>query len=192
MLPRVSQGAVFIDRDGTIIVDRGCIQSPEEVELLPNAVAGLKAIQLLGMPLIVVTNHSGVGRGLLNESDVDACNRELADQLSLHGVAITDFFVCTHSPEQGCDCRKPASGLSNEAARKYSLVLGKCYVVGDYWSDIEAAKRIGARSVLINGPRILNDQSVDPVSTDANCLDLLEAAERIRLWQRSVDAISRE
>lgn len=192
MRSRVSQGAVFTDRDGTVIVDRGYIQSPEGVELLPNTVAGLPPIQRLGMPLIVVTNRSGVRRGLLSESDFSACNRELADQLSQHGVKIADFFVCTHSPEQGCECRKPSSGLFIEAARKYSLVLGKCYVVGDYWSDIEAAKRIGARSVLINGPRILNDQSVDPVSADANCLDLLEAAERIRLWQRSLDAISRE
>ncbi|MBO9596500.1 MAG: HAD family hydrolase [Cohnella sp.] len=145
--------AVFLDRDGTLMVDHGYVGDPYQVELLPGVVPALLALQGAGYSLIVVSNQSGIGRGLLTEADVDAVNQRLRAILGNHGVRLSGIYYCPHSPEYGCDCRKPKPGLLLAALYGHHLNPAECYMLGDKWSDVEAGAAAGVTPVYV-GTRI--------------------------------------
>ena len=144
---------VFLDRDGTIIKDKHYLADPDGVELLDGAVEGLQNIQALGGILVVVTNQSGIGRGFFDRPAADAVNSRLREVLEVKGVRLANTYTCPHSPTDSCECRKPRSSLFEEAATVHGLPLDKSYVIGDRPSDVEAGRRIGASSILIEAPR---------------------------------------
>lgn len=141
--------AVFLDRDGTINIDKGYVYKLEDLEFLPGACNALKAFQDAGFTLIVITNQSGVGRGYYTMKDVEKFNNYLNKKLNSLGINITDFFICPHKPEDSCNCRKPSPYLINEAIRKYNIDPQKSFMFGDKSSDVQLGENANIQSYLI-------------------------------------------
>ena len=146
-----SRHAALLDRDGTIIPDRAYTNDPDEVSLLPGAAAAIRALAAAGYPPIVITNQSGIARGLITLVQYHAVRRRLDDLLAVEGVALADTFTCPHHPDFGapCDCRKPDLGLYRRAAVVHDLNLSRCLYVGDRWRDLTPARELGGRAVLV-------------------------------------------
>jgi D-glycero-D-manno-heptose 1,7-bisphosphate phosphatase len=142
---------VFFDRDETIVVDAPFNGDPARVEPAPNARALMDRLRAAGLMLAVVSNQSGIGRGLITADQVDAVNRRIDELLG----PFAGFFVCPHSPEDGCECRKPKPKLILDAARALGVDPACCVVVGDRESDVEAARNAGAIPLRIAGPHDL-------------------------------------
>jgi D-glycero-D-manno-heptose 1,7-bisphosphate phosphatase len=152
--------AVLFDRDETIVVDVPFNGDPSRVAPAPNAKALLDRLRAAGLPLAVVSNQSGVGRGYITAEQVDAVNRRVDELLG----PFAGFFVCLHSPDEFCECRKPKPKLILDAARALGVDPACCVVVGDRDSDIEAARNAGARPLKISGPQEL-EKAVDEILT---------------------------
>ncbi|GGV26785.1 hypothetical protein GCM10010260_79080 [Streptomyces filipinensis] len=137
--------AVLFDRDGTLIEDVPYNGDPVRVRPLPGARHAVDLLRVAGIPAGVVSNQSGIGRGLLTDAEVRRVN-DRADAL-LGGLDA--WLYCPHAPEAGCPCRKPRPGLVVEAARRLGVPPAHCAVIGDIWADVEAARAAGARGVLV-------------------------------------------
>ncbi len=146
---RKSQSAVFLDRDGTINREVHYLSRPEQLELLPGASEGLRSLHEAGYLLVVVTNQSAVGRGLLNRDRLDEIHRCLSGMLDAEGVKIAAWYDCPHRPDDGCSCRKPAIGLFERGRRELGISLDHAWMVGDRLSDLQAGRAIGARTILV-------------------------------------------
>ena len=140
--------AVLFDRDGTLVADVAYNGDPERVVLMPGAREAVERLRAAGVPTAVVSNQSGVGRGLVSMEQVEAVNRRVEDLLGPLGP----WLVCPHSPTDGCACRKPAPGMVLQAAEALGVAPHRCAVVGDIGPDMEAARAAGARGVLIPTP----------------------------------------
>ena len=137
--------AVLLDRDGTLVVDVPYNGDPRLVEPMPGAREALDRLRAAGIPLGVVSNQSGVGRGLLTLEQVEAVNRRVEQLLG----PVDCWAVCPHAPDEGCDCRKPRDGLVRRAARELGADPARCVLLGDIGADVEAARAAGARAVLV-------------------------------------------
>jgi D-glycero-D-manno-heptose 1,7-bisphosphate phosphatase len=140
--------AVLFDRDETIVVDVPFNGDPKRVEPAPNARALLDRLRAAGLPLAVVSNQSGIGRGLVTAQAVDAVNRRVDELLG----PFAGFFICPHAAQDGCECRKPKPKLILDAARALGVDPACCVVVGDRESDVEAARNAGAIPLKVDGP----------------------------------------
>lgn len=167
----MARAAIFLDRDGTLIQEVGYLGDPEGVVLLPGVPEALRRLRDAGYALVLVSNQAGVARGLFTEDDVRAVNARLAELLAEHDVALDAWYWCTHHPEVGgpCDCRKPATGMLERAAREHGLDLARSWMVGDHPSDVECARRAGARGILVLTGHTGHGEAVDeaPVAKDA-------------------------
>jgi len=139
--------AIFLDRDGTVIEEVGYLHSPEQVSLLDNAVEALARLMDAGFRLVVVTNQSGVARGMFTAADVEAANSRMVELFDKHDVVFDAIYYCPHL--EGCDCRKPSGGMVKRAAEELGVDPGKSYVVGDRLSDMGLALNTGARGILV-------------------------------------------
>ncbi len=151
-----SPGAVFLDRDGTIIKEVNYLSRLRDVELLPQAAEAITRLNRQQIPVILISNQSGIARGKFSESFVEETHHYLQEILSRKGAHLDDFFFCPHHPETGmdpykkiCNCRKPAPGLLYEAASRHLLDLTKSYVIGDKLIDVELALRVGGKGILV-------------------------------------------
>ncbi len=135
--------ALFLDRDGTINQEKGFITDPREVEIIPGIEESLLHFQKRGFLIIVITNQSGVGRGLFSREDVERVNQRVGELLSRKGVSITAFYYCPHAPEENCECRKPRPGLFLKASREWDIDLKSSLNVGDTLRDLEAGIEAG-------------------------------------------------
>ena len=144
---------MLFDRDETLIVDVPFNGDPERVRAAPDAREQLDRLRAAGLPLAVVSNQSGVGRGLITQTQVDAVNRRIDALLG----PFAGFFVCPHAPEDDCACRKPKPKLLLDAAQALGVEPGACAMVGDRESDVEAARRAGAVAIKVDGPHALRD-----------------------------------
>lgn len=147
--PARPPAAVLLDRDGTLVADVPYNDDPGRVEPMPGAREALRRLRDAGIPTAVVSNQSGIGRGLVSAEQVEAVNRRIEELLGPLGP----WLWCPHAPEEGCRCRKPAPGLVLRAAELLAVEPGRCAVVGDIGADVEAARAAGARSVLVPTPR---------------------------------------
>ncbi|MEW6335106.1 MAG: HAD family hydrolase [Thermodesulfobacteriota bacterium] len=150
------QAAVFLDRDGTINEEVGYLDRPERLKLIPGAAEAIRLINGSGMQAVVVTNQSGVARGLFDEVVVEAVHARLRELLRQEGGFLDGIYFCPHHPTEGrgpylqsCDCRKPSPGLLIRAAAELGLDTARSYMVGDTLKDMEAGIRVGARGVLV-------------------------------------------
>lgn len=141
--------AVFIDRDGTIIEDRDYLQHPEGVTFIPGAAKALRLFDKLGLPVVLISNQSGIGRGIISEQQHAQVHEAFLLQLRHHGCYVDASYYCPHKPDDGCACRKPNPGLLHEAAFDLGLSLSASFMIGDRLSDIEAGRRAGCRSALV-------------------------------------------
>ncbi|HUR95248.1 MAG TPA: HAD family hydrolase [Gemmatimonadales bacterium] len=143
--------AVFLDRDGTIIEERGYLRDPVEVRLIPGSAAALRRLNHAGFPAIIVTNQSGIARGLLTEAEYAASTRRLDELLALEHARIDASYHCPHLPEISgpCGCRKPGTLLYERAAGDLGLDLRRSWWIGDRLRDVEAAEAFGGRGMLV-------------------------------------------
>ena len=142
---------MLFDRDETLVVDVPFNGDPEQVKVVPGARALLDRLRAAGLPLAVVSNQSGVGRGYITMEQVDAVNRRVDELLG----PFAGFFVCPHAPEDVCECRKPKPKLILDAAHALGADPKLCVVVGDRESDVQAARNAGAIPMKIDGPHQL-------------------------------------
>lgn len=140
--------AVLVDRDGTLVVDVPYNGEPGLVEPIIGAGAALDRLRRRGIPVAVVSNQSGIARGLVDRRQVDAVNARVEELLG----PFADFWVCPHGPHDGCPCRKPRPGLLLDAAAALGVAPGACAMVGDIGADVDAALAAGVRAVLVPTP----------------------------------------
>jgi D-glycero-D-manno-heptose 1,7-bisphosphate phosphatase len=164
--------AVLFDRDGTLVVDVPYNGDPDRVEPMAGARAALDRVRERGILTAVVSNQSGVARGLLTAEAVAAVNARVEELLGPLGP----WAICPHGPEDGCACRKPAPGLVLEAARALAVAPGRCAVIGDIGADVEAARAAGARGILVPTP-VTRPEEV--AAADEVSPDLRAAVERL-------------
>jgi D-glycero-D-manno-heptose 1,7-bisphosphate phosphatase len=151
-----ARSSVFLDRDGTLNVDRRYVRTPEDVELVPRAADGARMLQDAGYTLVIVSNQSGIARGLFTEAQAQAVDDRVIDLLSQAGVHIAGSYRCPHLPDapvaayaRVCDCRKPQPGLILQAARDLHLDLATSWAIGDRARDIVAGIAAGCRAVIV-------------------------------------------
>ncbi len=147
--PDLKKTAVFLDRDGTINEDSGYVSSPSEVVLIKGAVEAIRSLNSIGVPVIVITNQSGVGRGYFTEDGLKAVNDRLIQLLNQGNARIAGLFCCVHHPDDDCACRKPKTGLIARAASALGVDPRLSYVIGDKASDVGLARNAGAKAVLV-------------------------------------------
>jgi D-glycero-D-manno-heptose 1,7-bisphosphate phosphatase len=146
--------ALFLDRDGVINRERpDYVKSWDEFEFLQGVISSLELLACLPWPILVVTNQSAIGRGLVRMETVDYIHSCLQRLTAATGGRIDRFYVCPHRPEDHCDCRKPKPGLLRQAAADYDLDLTQCIFIGDSVTDATAAQAVGARCILVNTGR---------------------------------------
>jgi D-glycero-D-manno-heptose 1,7-bisphosphate phosphatase len=176
--------AVFLDRDGTLIEDVGYLDRLDQMTVFPWTVDVIRAFNRAGLAVVVVTNQSGIAKGLFTEAFVEETHRQLSARLAAGGARIDAYYYCPHHPDgvvdayrQRCDCRKPASGLVDRAVRDLDLDPARSFVVGDKWLDIGLARAAGARGILVrSGTGAAEEARPQPdVSADA-IVDSLAAA----------------
>ena len=145
--------AVFLDRDGTIIEDVGYLRNPGQIRLLPGADRAIRRLNASGLLTLVVTNQSGIARGLLSEEDYHRAERRLNELLESSGAHVDGYYFCPHFPEVSgpCECRKPGTLLYRQAAGQFDIDLGRSWWVGDRARDILPAAAFGGRGVLVLG-----------------------------------------
>jgi histidinol-phosphate phosphatase family protein len=166
--------AIILDRDGTIIVDHGYLDDPGKIQFLPGALEGLRQWHALGHPLILVSNQSGIGRGVLTQERVLQINARMQELLRAAGAPLDGIYFCPHGPTDGCDCRKPRTRLVEEAAAELGFEPKDAVVIGDKSSDVELGRRLGAVTMLISADgRASDGLAAEP---DYVVPSLLEAA----------------
>lgn len=147
--------AVFIDRDGTLNVEKEYLYRPEECELIPGAEQAIRLLNQAGWLVVVVTNQSGVARGYYGEQDVVTLHRHIAAELSRSGAQVAGWYYCPHHPSgvepynQPCSCRKPLPGMLLQAAGELAIDLSNSWMVGDKLADVEAGLAAGCRPILV-------------------------------------------
>jgi len=172
---------VFLDRDGVINVEKGYLSSPNDLELIPRSADAIKILNDRDIPVIVITNQSGVSRGKFTEGTLKKINKKLQKMLEEAADAyLNEIYYCIHLPESGCPCRKPNSGMLIRGANKYNLDLKKSYVVGDKVTDIECGNKVGAKSILVlTGDGITEKEKLGDNKPAFIARDLFEAVEWI-------------
>lgn len=143
--------AIFFDRDGTLIQDKYYLSDPAGIEFFPGTIAALKMASAAGYQLVVVSNQSGVSRGLMKEAEVQAVNDRIRSLLREQGIELAGIYYCPHHPDFDgtCTCRKPGRGMVDQALADRVIDLENSYVVGDSKVDIELGFNIGAGTVLV-------------------------------------------
>jgi len=172
MTPAV-RPAVFLDRDGTLIEDRGFLGDPNGVEILPTVVDALRLLAAHRYATIVISNQSGIARGLLDDAEVRSVNAEIVRRLAGDDLAIDGWYWCPHYAQE-CACRKPEPGLVHRAVREHGLTLAGGAMIGDRGSDVELGQRLGIAGILVPGP--FDYTGPEP---DLRARTLLEAVEWI-------------
>jgi D-glycero-D-manno-heptose 1,7-bisphosphate phosphatase len=149
--------AIFLDKDGTLVEDVAYNVDPALIRLTRGATEGLRTLQARSYRLLIVSNQSGVARGCFAEGALQAVERRLAELLAAAGVRLDGFYYCPHHPDGTvldyaveCDCRKPAPGLLLRAAQDHQVDLTRSWLVGDILDDVEAGRRAGCRTILLN------------------------------------------
>lgn len=171
------QKAIFLDRDGTIIKDVGYIDSPSMVSFFPYTIDALRRLQEQYM-LFIVTNQSGISKGLVLENDVIAVNEYIEYLLGLSNIRIYKTFYCPHITEDNCRCKKPSPYFINKAADLFAIDLSKSYIIGDHPSDIECGINAAVTPIyLLSGH---GEKHRDELKQEVSiCKNLLEASELI-------------
>lgn len=172
--------AVFLDKDGTLILNVPYNVDPAKIRLSEGAFEALLALQGAGYVLVIITNQSGVARGLFTEKDLEPVRDHLQNSLAKKGIHLSGFYYCPHHPQGvvkgynlACDCRKPEPGMLRQAAGELGIDLSRSWMIGDSPDDVLAGKKAGCRSILLYGSAHADG------GADFVCNSLMEAAGKI-------------
>jgi D-glycero-D-manno-heptose 1,7-bisphosphate phosphatase len=182
--PQPSRRAVFLDRDGTVLEEAGYIDRLERIVFFPYSIDTVRLLNRGGFAVVIITNQSGVGRGMYEEAFVWRSHEVVDAQMKTGGARIDGFYYCPHHPaaeveqyRRDCDCRKPGPGMLRQAASDLDLDLSRSFTVGDKWSDIGAGTAAGAKGILVRtGYGRSSEASPPPSAAPAAILDNLVAA----------------
>jgi len=148
------RAGVFLDRDGTINIEKQYLYQYEDWEWIAGAIEAIKKFNDAGVLVIVITNQAGVARGIYTSADVESLHERVSKELQTHGAHIDAYYYCPHHPEFGnkmaCSCRKPAPGLLFQAQKEWGIDLDRSAIFGDKASDIEAGKAAGVKLFLVS------------------------------------------
>jgi len=181
----MSRPAVFLDRDGTIIEERGYLERLEDLDIFPWTGDALRLLKRAGYATVVITNQSGIARGLIDEAFLNHLHQTIDARLVSSGGSIDRYYFCPHFPQakieryrQTCDCRKPAPGMIEQACREMDLDPSRSIMVGDRWLDVACGCAAGTRTVLVRSGHGLSEADSAPpagVTADAILNNLMEA-----------------
>jgi len=171
---------VLLDRDGTINEECYYLSDPAQISLIPGAVEGLRQLMALGLGLVVITNQSAIGRGFFDEHRLTWIHKRLCDLLGAQGVILDGIYFCPHTPEDGCSCRKPRTGLIERAAQELGFDPRESFVIGDKPCDVEMGQQVGATSILVRTGYGAQVESREEVAANYIVDDLRAAAGIIR------------
>jgi len=143
--------AVFLDRDGTIIVDENYLADASKIRFMPGALDAMRTFRDRGMMLVVVSNQSGVARGLITPEQLDEVDTRFRALCAAEGVPLDAVYYCVHGPDDGCACRKPRPGMLEQAAREHGIDMAGSFMIGDKVSDVEAGRAAGCMTALLSG-----------------------------------------
>jgi D-glycero-D-manno-heptose 1,7-bisphosphate phosphatase len=189
----MSQRAVFVDRDNTLIADPGFIERPEQVQLLPRAAEALQRLRACGYQIIIVSNQSGVARGRFDEEQLGQVHDRLRELLAGHGVAVEGVYYCPYldgaeavveAYRRDSDLRKPKPGMLLEAARDRDIDLSRSWMIGDRSSDVEAGAAARCRTILVSADPVQYNGGVQP----DHVVDSLWEAARVVEQHRDISA----
>ncbi len=178
---KVGHVGLFFDRDGTLNTEVDFLSRPEELQLIPNAARAIREANEFGVKVFIVTNQSGIARGIFTETDLAEIHERLIAMLSKEGARVDAIYFCPHHPGYGttpykrdCSCRKPKPGMLKQARKDYDLHLSQSFVIGDRCIDMQAGKSAGCRTALVltgygavEQEECMEARSVDLVATDA-------------------------
>jgi len=175
--------AVFFDRDGTINRDEVYLSDVRKLYVFLNAGKAIRLLSDAGFKIIVVSNQSGIGRGIVRRSQLKIINHKLEKILAKRGAKIDAFYICPHRPNENCKCRKPRPGLIKKAAKDFNLDLSRSYIIGDKLSDVETKEKAGLKEGILVltglGRRSLREAKKTKFKLGPVCKDALAAARFI-------------
>jgi D-glycero-D-manno-heptose 1,7-bisphosphate phosphatase len=183
-MPAQGRPAVFLDRDGTMIEDDGYLTRLDRIVWFPWTVDVIRALNREGLPVVVVTNQSGIARGFFTEAFVEETHRHMSAYLAAGGARIDAYYYCPHHilgtvvPYAGpCECRKPGRGLVDRAARDLNIDPARSFVVGDKWLDVGLGRNIGGHGILVRTGTGAAEEARPPAELRADAIvDNLAAA----------------
>jgi heptosyltransferase II len=174
---------VFLDRDGTLNYDPGYLKIAADLKLLAGVGPALARLKGAGAKLVVVTNQSGVGRGIVTLKDLEAIHARLQGILEQEDAALDAIYFCPHHPDDGCRCRKPNVGMVERAVSELQLDLRRSYLIGDHARDIQLAHKVGAKAILITATQVdaqsMDRLKVEQAMPDAVAKSMTEAVDWI-------------
>lgn len=175
--------AVFLDRDGTICEEMGYVNHVDRLLVFPYAAEAIRRLNEAEVPVIVITNQSGVARNIFPESLVYQVHEKMIAELAAGGASVDAIYFCPHKTEDACECRKPNPGLLERAAREHGIDLGGSWIVGDRYADLEMAHAVGGRGILVMTGYGRGEYELHrgdwPRQPDAVAENLMEAVRRI-------------
>jgi len=182
MTQKALKPAVFLDRDGTLNEDPGYLSQPSQMKLLPHVGEGLALLRQSGYELIVISNQSGVGRGIFLETELKPIHARMNELLRPYGAEIHHFYYCVHHPDEDCECRKPKPLLIKKAAKDLGIDVSKSIMIGDKITDLEFAHNAGCRAavLVLTGVGLEAQKNLKPKLSDFVAKDLFEAAKWIQ------------
>jgi D-glycero-D-manno-heptose 1,7-bisphosphate phosphatase len=181
----MANSAIFLDRDGTLNIDKGYVYRIEDWEWIPGAIDSIVRLKKSGYLVIVITNQAGIARGYYNEADMNILHARINAELKDYGAVIDGFYHCPHHPEFGavqlCNCRKPMPGLIYAASQNFDIDLGRSWLIGDKASDVQAGIAAGVKSILVSTGYGKNDRAL--LTSDGICVaDIKAASNFIISW----------
>ncbi len=189
--PDVGRGAVFVDRDGTLIEEAGYLSRLDRLAFFPFTVDAIRQLNRAGLAVVVITNQSGIARGIVTEQFVAETHRHISARLEAGGARVDGYYHCPHHPDAtipalrlSCDCRKPLPGLLVRAAADLALDLKQSFTVGDRRDDVEAGLAAGTRTVQVRTGYGLTGDSKPPGTADVVVDNLAAAAAWILTRER--------
>ncbi len=179
--------AVFVDRDGTINVDVDFLSSAGQLQLIPRSAEAIKELNDLGIPVVVITNQSGIARGLYSEDDLHRVHSAMDVMLKKHGATVLAYYYCPHHPTDGiapylkdCECRKPKPGMLLRAKKKFGFNLKRSFIVGDKLVDVQAGKSVGAVAIQVSTGYGVKEKNLTADIRDYYAVDLFDAVQFIK------------
>ncbi len=177
---------IFLDRDGVINRDPGgwtkydYVTKWEEFFFIEGAIEALKRLKEAGYKICLISNQAGISKGYFSEDDLNSLNEKMLAEIEKGGGGIDELYYCLHQTKDDCDCRKPKTGMIEEALKNTHADLRNTFIVGDSWRDVEAGKKMGMKTVLVlSGKTFLSDTKNWPLQPDYIKKDLSEAVDMI-------------